>query len=244
VPEIESHHWHSSAEPVDQFGPFAPGKSRRAKRAETDFGQAGYPSRVRTTDRDGTIGDVTGIEETEVKLRVAEERAALERIRAAGFRISVPREFEANTLYDTADRALLREGMLLRLRQAGEREVITWKGRVIPGPHKSRPELETSLGSLGTMAEIFDRLGYRPTFRYEKFRTEFRAAAGEGVVVLDETPIGIYLELEGPGDWIDRTARELGFSRTDYVVESYGTLYRNYCAERGVQPGDMVFQSK
>lgn len=186
---------------------------------------------------------MTSAEETEVKLRVAEERSAFERIRAAGFQISVPREFEANTLYDTEDRALLREGMLLRLRQAGEKGVITWKGRVVPSPHKSRPELETSVGSLRTVAQILGRLGYQPTFRYEKFRTEFRAAQGEGVVVLDETPIGIYLELEGPGEWIDETARKLGFSRTDYVLESYGTLYRNYCAERGVEPRDMTFAS-
>ncbi|MFZ0589057.1 MAG: class IV adenylate cyclase [Bryobacteraceae bacterium] len=186
---------------------------------------------------------MTSAEETEVKLRVAEERSACERIRAAGFEISVPRMFEANTLYDTEDGALLRSGMLLRLRQAGEREVMTWKGRVVPGPHKSRPELETSVGSLRTVAQILGQLGYQPTFRYEKFRTEFRAAQGEGVVVLDETPIGIYLELEGPGEWIDETARKLGFSRTDYVLESYGALYRNYCAEQGVKPGDMTFAS-
>jgi adenylate cyclase, class 2 len=186
---------------------------------------------------------MTSAEETEVKLRVPEERSAFERIRAAGFQVSVPREFEANILYDTEDRALLRQGMLLRLRQAGEREVITWKGRMVPGPHKSRPELETTVGSLRTVAQILGELGYQPTFRYEKFRTEFRAAEGEGVVVLDETPIGTYLELEGPGEWIDETAAKLGFSRTDYVLDSYGTLYRNYCAERGLQPKDMTFAS-
>jgi adenylate cyclase, class 2 len=186
---------------------------------------------------------MTSATETEVKLPVADGPSALGRVLSAGFQISRPREFEANTLYDTEDGALLRKGMLLRLRQAGEREVVTWKGPGIPGPHKSRPELETSVGSSSTLAQILGHLGFKPTFRYEKFRTELRSARGEGVVVLDETPIGTYLELEGPADWIDETARKLGFSQTDYVVESYGTLYRNYCAERGVDPRNMIFQS-
>jgi adenylate cyclase class 2 len=186
---------------------------------------------------------MTGATETEVKLRVADGQRALERIRSAGFYVSRPREFEANTLYDTADKALLRNGMLLRLRQVGDRELLTWKGPGIPGPHKSRPELETSVGSSQTMAQILNHLGYKSTFRYEKYRTEFQSGQAEGVVVLDETPIGTYLELEGPGEWIDESARKLGFSQSDYVVDSYGTLYRNYCAERGLEPGDMVFPS-
>jgi adenylate cyclase class 2 len=181
--------------------------------------------------------------ETEVKLRVTDPASTLERIAANGFRISQPREFEANTLYDTKDRTLFRNGMLLRLRQAGERGILTWKGRTVPGPHKARPEMETAVGSLTTMAQILVQLGHQPVFRYEKYRTEFKKDGGGGVVVFDETPIGTYLELEGPGDWIDETAVKFGFSVRDYVLESYGSLYRNYCVEQNVEPTDMVFPS-
>ena len=59
--------------------------------------------------------------------------------------------------------------------------------------------------------------------------------------MLDETPIGNFLEIEGRPKWIDRTARVLGFSAGDYITTSYGSLYRIYCRENGVSRKDMVF---
>ena len=105
--------------------------------------------------------------------------------------------------------------MLLRLRQVGGNCLVTWKGPSIPGPHKIRPELETLVGSVEMMDRILRELGYEPVFRYEKYRTEFKQGGGaaEGVVTLDETPIGDFFELEGAPDWIDKTAGLLGFER-------------------------------
>jgi adenylate cyclase class 2 len=56
-----------------------------------------------------------------------------------------------------------------------------------------------------------------------------------------ETPIGVYLELEGAPRWIDATARRLGFKRADYITDSYGRLYFVWCEQRGVHPTHMVF---
>ncbi len=182
--------------------------------------------------------------ETEVKIRVSNRAATLEGFRGAGLTVSVPRQFEANTLYDTPDHSLRHREMLLRLRELGPKAVITWKGRGDPGPYKSRPELETSIGRLETMHQILVQLGYKPTFRYEKYRTEFTGKEGAGVVTLDETPIGDFLELEGPGEWIDGTATKLGFGRHDYILESYARLYLADCERRGVEPAHMVFTSQ
>ena len=184
----------------------------------------------------------TGIE-TEVKLRIGDPAEIPARLQALGYAIVAPRLFEANTLFETQDDSLKRNGMLLRLRESGGKGVITWKGPGQPGPHKSRPELETSVGSIAVLQEILGRLGYRPWFRYEKYRTEFRHADGPGTVTVDETPIGNFLELEGDGSWIDDTARALGFSPQDYILASYGRLYVADCERRGVQPGHMVFAS-
>jgi adenylate cyclase, class 2 len=96
---------------------------------------------------------------------------------------------------------------------------------------------------MGTMAEILNRLGYQNVFKYEKYRTEFRRVGEEGSAVLDETPIGNYLELEGPGEWIDAVAAQLGFTSSDYILDSYGRLYQKWCDRKGVQPKDMVFSS-
>jgi len=66
------------------------------------------------------------------------------------------------------------------------------------------------------------------------------AAAG-GVATLDDTPIGVFLELEGAPGWIDRTARLLGFAEQDYITASYRSLYVDDCAARGIPPADMIF---
>ena len=181
--------------------------------------------------------------ETEVKIRLVDRAATQENISRAGLAPSVPRIFEANALYDTRDRSLREREMILRLRQVGDSAVITWKGPDQPGPYKSRAELETSIGSYEALHQILVNLGYDVTFRYEKFRTEFAAPGKEGVVTLDETPIGDFLELEGPGKWIDETASQLGFGRKDYILDSYARLYLADCERRGVEPTHMVFAS-
>jgi len=62
------------------------------------------------------------------------------------------------------------------------------------------------------------------------------------VIEMDETPIGTFLELEGPAEAIDRAARELGYAKKDYVVKSYLALYLEECRRRGEAPKDMVFE--
>jgi adenylate cyclase, class 2 len=186
----------------------------------------------------------SGAVETEVKLPVRDIGEVTLRLRKAGYSVSVPREFESNSLYDSPERRLTRTGMALRLRQAGERSIITWKGPAAEaGPHKTRPELETTVGSVAVLSDILTRLGYEVVFRYEKFRTEFRRQEALGSIVLDETPIGAFLELEGPGDWIDKAAMELGFSPVSYILDSYASLYTKQCRENGRQPMHMLFSS-
>lgn len=182
-------------------------------------------------------------DEVEVKIPLSSRSAAESRLKEAGFRVSVKRQWESNDIYDTPDQSLRGKEMLLRLRQSGDKSIITWKGPGSPGPHKSRPELETSLGSLQTLGQILKQLGYARTFRYEKYRTEYADDKHRGVVTIDETPIGDFLEIEGPADWIDSTAVQLGFSKTEYILESYGNLYLEHCKKHGMEPGNMAFAS-
>jgi adenylate cyclase class 2 len=183
--------------------------------------------------------------EREVKIRISEISGFQKDLERCGFRLRAARQFESNSLYDTADQALRRDGAILRLRQSGKKSVITWKGPGEPGPFKTRAELETAVDSLDMLRQILERLGYREAFRYEKFRTEYEESGDPeaGILTIDETPIGNFMELEGSGDWIDRKAQELGFSRKDYVLSSYGKLYLDECERYGVQPTNMVFAS-
>jgi len=149
-------------------------------------------------------------------------------LEGAGFRVSKPRIFEANTLFDTPQGSLWRSGRLLRLRRAGSQGILTYKGAPIAGKHKDREELETPVSNLDTMNQILARLDFTPGFRYEKYRTEYQRVGEAGVAALDETPIGVYLELEGAPDWIDTQARRLGFAESDYITASYYGLYVDY----------------
>ena len=180
--------------------------------------------------------------ETEVKIRLTDPADAKLRLCGAGFAISVPRRFESNTIYDTPDLTLRSSQMLLRLRQVGTDSIVTWKGPYIDGPHKTRPELETSVGSLETLQQILHQLGYDPCFRYEKYRTEYKHKdVPDGTVTLDETPIGNFFELEGPPNWIDHTTALLGFEPSAYVLKSYVRLYQDDCAAKGMEPSNMIF---
>jgi len=91
------------------------------------------------------------------------------------------------------------------------------------------------------MENILARLGFNPVFRYEKYRTEYEREPQQGIVTIDETPIGLFAELEGSPAWIDRTAKALGFSEPEYITKSYGRLYLEYCRDNGIEPAQMVF---
>lgn len=180
--------------------------------------------------------------ETEVKLAVPSAEAARELLLRAGFAALHERAFESNEVFDTPDGELLLSRRLLRLRDFRGEAILTFKGPPEPGPHKVRPEFETVVESAPICRQILHALGYRLTFRYEKFRTTLQRSSEPGHAVLDETPVGTFLELEGPPGWIDSTAAELGFSPSSYILLSYGSLYREYCKRAGIPPTHMVFE--
>jgi len=177
--------------------------------------------------------------EIEIKLRVESAAAGKRLLREAGFRLTRRRVFEANDVFDRDDQTLRRAGTLLRLREAGGRALVTYKGPATLTRHKSREELESGVVDAGKLRMILERLGYSTVFRYEKYRTEY--TDGRGAAMLDETPIGCFLELEGSPAWIDRKARTLGFTPESYITASYLRLYLEDCARRGRRPGHLTF---
>jgi len=181
--------------------------------------------------------------ETEIKLRLVRAAAIRRLLGRLGFEVAKPRVFEINLVFDTSSGALQREQKLLRLRQARGVNTMTFKGPPVKSRHKSREEVESEFADMASMRRILEGLGFLPVFRYEKYRTEYQGASRGGVVMLDRTPIGDFLELEGGARWIDRTARALGFSPADYITVSYGRLYLEHCEAKGVEPGNMVFGS-
>jgi adenylate cyclase class 2 len=161
--------------------------------------------------------------EIEIKFRVSDPRALTARLRAAKLRRITPPTHEINALYDLPGQPLRKRGDLLRLRKYGNDWVLTHKSKGVAGRHKTRVELETKVADGEKMDAILHALGFRPTFRYEKLRAEW--SNGKGHVVVDETPIGNFGEIEGPPRWIDQTAKALGIRREDYLTDTYAGLF-------------------
>jgi adenylate cyclase class 2 len=186
--------------------------------------------------------------EIELKLPVYDPQALQSRLRELGFHMQTPRTFEHNTLYDTPSRELRSRTEILRIRQYGDRYTVTHKRLADPrsapssSRYKVRIETETTLADGDALASIFEHLGYQPVFTYEKYRTEWAdASAPSGHVVIDETPIGTYAEIEGPTDWIDQTLSALRIDPATCITDSYGTLFLNWKQRTGSPADNLTF---
>jgi adenylate cyclase class 2 len=215
-------------------------------------------------------------QETEVKLRIADPQSFLGVLKKAGARrisAGTGRVHEWNLVFDRPNKTLARRGQLLRIRietpdhranrkrpKAGVRVLLTFKrptrsqqraksAERNPHRHKVREELEMEVSDPALLTKIFEGLGMRTTFTYEKFRTTFAFPASQhwakGLLIeLDETPIGSFAELEGPSRAIDRAAKMLGYSQSDYILTNYLRLYFEECRRRNENPADMLFATR
>jgi adenylate cyclase class 2 len=180
--------------------------------------------------------------EIELKFSVGDAQALRAAVVALGFELITERTFESNTLYDTPERDLRMRRQILRLRQYGDRWVVTHKRQAAGESdvrYKTRIETETQVEDGPAMEAIFLQLGYGPVFRYEKFRTEW--AEGGGHLVVDETPIGVWAELEGPKAWIDAMLAALHVGQERCSTESYGKLFLRWKDETRSPAENLTF---
>ncbi|HMZ80374.1 MAG TPA: class IV adenylate cyclase, partial [Acidobacteriota bacterium] len=160
--------------------------------------------------------------ETEIKVRGQNPEATLARLTEQGFSITVvqPRHFEDNWLLDTATSEMRARRSALRIRLAEGKTIVTYKGlppaRLRQENLKVREELEVVVDDAEVMVKIFERLGFRSFFRYQKYRTSYEIeSASLGISLIatfDETPLGFFLELEGQADAVRATIASLGFA--------------------------------
>ena len=181
--------------------------------------------------------------EIEIKLEIANASQASRRLRALGATLRSRRRFEDNILLDTPDRGLRKRGALLRVRESGDRTLLTYKGKgtVVRGA-KVRAEIETDASDAKALIAILERLGFTKRFRYQKYRTTFRHDSL--VITLDETPIGNYLEIEGSHASLRQFAERLGYKRQQFISKTYHDLFQLYRRANHLRVRDMVFGIK
>jgi adenylate cyclase class 2 len=180
--------------------------------------------------------------EREIKLRFDSPEAARAAVVATGATPLKPRRLQSDALFDTEQRMLSARSEVLRVRIEDAHSFVTFKSPADHPTLKLREELETGVVDGARLVAILERSGFRPWFRYEKYREEF--AFDEVVIAVDETPVGTFVEIEGSDRGITAAAQALGRAPADYIVDSYRTLFVRFCEERGVPVGDMVFAAR
>jgi adenylate cyclase class 2 len=189
--------------------------------------------------------------EIELKCPIADPAAFQSRLTELGFHLETPRTFEHNVLYDTPTRDLRSRREILRIRKYGDTWTVTHKrtnGKDNPDEptrYKVRIETESTVADGEALGHIFEQMGYVPAFIYEKYRTEWSTNDPDTNtsphLVLDETPIGTFAELEGPPAWIDRTLEQLGIDHDSCLTDSYGVLFLKWKERTGSPAEHLTF---
>lgn len=167
---------------------------------------------------------------------------ARDKILALGATPYLGRRLQEDCLFDTDDERLRRQRSTLRVRSEGGKALLTYKGPVIPAAIKIREEHETVVADGAALQTILEELGMHVWFRYEKYREEF--LSDDVVIAVDETPVGVYVEIEGPEEAIYRTAAALGKSAADYITDSYRFIFLQHREANGLAGHDMVFATR
>ncbi len=174
--------------------------------------------------------------EVEIKFVGADFAQLRDRLAEVGARLESPRRLERNVVFDDDQGSLMNSGRLLRLRDGAE---MTVKLPVDDDRFKARQELTIEVAE-GDPVPLLAQLGFRPRWRYEKYREGWDL---DGMwVTLDDLPfVGPVVEVEGPRERIDVVARQLGLNDATRSTGSYRDLYEAFIGRTGMPDGDMTF---
>lgn len=168
--------------------------------------------------------------EQEVKLKFASLEAARQAVHTAGGRLVRSRRLQHDRFLDTPELGLSSKRLALRLRREPDRATITYKGVPEGGPVKSREEIETTVADADALELLCARLGFSEQWRFEKHREDY--ALGDARVFVDDSPVGVFVEIEATPDLIEKTAALLGKTPADYILSSYRTLSMKQQSDR------------
>ncbi len=175
--------------------------------------------------------------EIERKYRVSDFCALRKGLKALGAK-PISNVFEENIVYDTHDRRLRSENILLRIRNDGKARItLKLPSAMSSANFKILEELETEVADYKIIKKIFEHLGFIETLRYEKIR-ETWLITEDTEACLDHLVFGDYVEFEGNADVIESTANALGLAECDALIENYHQLNVAYRNSHCLEPND------
>ena len=180
--------------------------------------------------------------EREIKLYIKDLPALAERLRLCGGELVQPRVYEKNIRLDTADAKLQQERKLLRLRQDDQVWVTFKENAHLEDGVITRTEIEFGATDLDAVQKLFAGLGYYPAIVYEKYRRTYRL--GDVLVMLDELPIGNFIEIEAPNNiLIEGMVQMLGLDGSRAINTNYLGLWAMVKQNADLKVHDLTFQA-
>lgn len=179
-------------------------------------------------------------QEIEVKFLLKDLGALAKKIERLGLSCIQERVHEFNLRYDLPDGRLVAKKQVLRLRQDTQ-ALLTFKG---PGSLDEgvllRKEIEISVSDFETARRLLGALGYQVIMMYEKYRANYLMVAA--VLSVDETPLGLFVELEGQSPaQVKSAASLLGLDWRKRINLSYSALLSQYNKNTGSTFRDLSF---
>lgn len=182
--------------------------------------------------------------EVELKARVEDLAASRRNIERAGA-VLVFEGSLRDRIYDTADRTLAAQDLVLRLRSyagtAGHSAHLDWKGPTTrEGGFKVRSELTTGVTDPATLATILERIGFEIVGRIDREIVQYEIAGDDSdagvrtVVRFEQYPrMDVLVEVEGTSAGIERAISGLGIPRANFSADRLTDFVRAYEARTG-----------
>ena len=175
------------------------------------------------------------MKETEVKVLNVDQKKIIEIIS----RFDAQKIFDGEiktTFFDFADARISKAKNVLRLRQAGQRALLTFKIILSKESAKKAEEYEVEVSDLQTMKKILESLGLSETGKIQKHRTSYRLDKVKFDLDTHENELSYvptYLEIEAENiDLIYKYAELLGYSVKDCLPWSTEDVI-NYYSTKG-----------
>ncbi len=181
-------------------------------------------------------------QEIEVKFLLNDYSALMQKIAALQLPCSQERIHEFNLRYDLPDGSLVARKQVLRLRKDTQAR-LTFKGPgVMDEEVLSRKEVEVEVSDFDTTRRLLEALGYQVVMMYEKYRANY--LMDNLVMSVDETPLGLFVELEGESPaQVRQAAGRLGFDWEARINLSYSALLSLFNQKTGHTFRDLSFEN-
>jgi len=178
--------------------------------------------------------------EIELKFEIQKERipSYLERLAKIDFAVTTRRTLEKTVMFDNQEKLMQLTNGRVRLRVSKQGGDLSYKKPLGQKTIKKEVEHEITVSNAQTTKEILNKMGFRPTTSYERYRTTLKNQEGSLKVTIDEFPFATFIEIETSRSEtaIRKLAKLLGLKLGQSLTQPCDTLFRKWREAHGLPP--------